>query len=391
MASELKTDRPTVLIAGFGDTGLLTAAHLSKRFNIVGLSPKPCLVSGQELGNRLARPALWQRDYLLPYARCKALDGVTILHGTAQGIDAEHSVLSWQDAEQQTHRQHYDVLVIASGVRNGFWRNASVQSEAEVRADLQARAEQIRSARSLAIVGGGPSAVSVASNVRQVQPHTRVDLFFSRDRVLPGYHERTRARITQQLLAQGVVLHPQHRAECPPELERQGLRAGTVRFVGGQPAHQADCILWATGQGAPNNAFIPPQWLTQDGFVRVDSYLRVPEAENVYAVGDIAATDPLRCSARNAGFVTLAHNIERELRARTHGSNPTMPGLKPFRPAPHRWGSILGIQDDGLRIFSPKGSPFRVSPWWVEHLLFPLFVRRMIYRGLREPGDSTLR
>lgn len=385
MTSELKADRPTVVIVGFGDTGLLTAAHLDKRrFNLVGLSPKPCLVSGQELGNRLARPALWQRDYLLPYARCKALDGVTILHGTAQGIDAENSVLSWRDADQQTHRLAYDALVIASGVRNGFWRDAAVQSETEVRADLQARAETIGSARTLAIVGGGPSAVSVASNVRQVQPQTRVDLFFSRDQILPGYHERTRTRIAQQLQAQGVVLHPRHRAVCPPESERQHLRAGTLRFAGGQDEHQADCILWAIGQGAPNNAFIPPEWLTEEGFVRVDSYLRVPGARHVYAVGDIAATDPLRCSARNAGFVTLARNIERELRARSDGSSGATPRLKPFRPAAHRWGSVLGIQDDGLRIFSPKGSPFRVGPWWVEHLLFPLFVRRMIYRGLRK-------
>jgi apoptosis-inducing factor 2 len=380
----LKIHRPTVVIAGFGDTGLLTAAHLDKRFNIVGLSPKPCLVSGQELGNRLARPTLWQRDYLLPYARCKALDGVTILHGTAQNIDAASSVLSWRDADDQTHRLPYDVLVIASGVRNGFWRDASVQSEAEVRADLQIRAERIRSARRIAIVGGGPSAVSVASNVRQVHPDTRVDVFFSRERILPGYHERTRERVTRQLESQGVILHPQHRAEPPTEFTRQNLSAGTIRFISGQPEHEADCILWAIGQGAPNNAFIPPEWLTDEGFVRVDPYLRVPGARNVYAIGDIAATDPLRCSARNAGFVTLARNIEREWRARTDGSDPTAAGLKAFRPASHRWGSILGIQDDGLRIFSPGGRPFRVSPWWVEHLLFPLFVRRMIYRGVRE-------
>lgn len=382
----LNTDRPTVVIAGFGDTGLLTAAHLSKRFNIVGLSPKPCLVSGQELGNRLARPELWQRDYLLPYGRYKALDGVTILHGTAQGIDAANSALSWQDANQQTHRLPYDVLVIASGVRNGFWRDAAVQSQAEVRADLGARAERIRSARSIAIVGGGPSAVSVASNVRQVYPDKRVDLFFSGDRILPGYHERTRSRVTRHLEAQGVGLHPQHRADVPEESTRLGLGAGTVRFTTGQPERGADCILWATGQGAPNNAFIPPKWLTDDGFVRVDPYLRVPDARNVYAVGDIAATDPLRCSARNAGFVTLARNIEREWLDRRDGDGESISGLKAFRPAPHRWGSILGIQDDGLRIFSPTGRPFRVSPWWVDHLLFPLFVRRMIYRGLREPG-----
>ena len=45
-----------VVIAGLGDTGLLAAIHLGKAFDIVGISPKPCLVSGQELGARLTRP-----------------------------------------------------------------------------------------------------------------------------------------------------------------------------------------------------------------------------------------------------------------------------------------------------------------------------------------------
>ena len=68
-----------VVIAGFGDTGLLVAINLGKDFDIVGISPKPCLVSGQELGMRLTQPKAWKKDYLMPfsryscvgYARCK--------------------------------------------------------------------------------------------------------------------------------------------------------------------------------------------------------------------------------------------------------------------------------------------------------------------------------
>ena len=46
--------RPRVVIAGLGDTGLLTARHLSRHVDVVGISTKPALVSGQELGMRLA-------------------------------------------------------------------------------------------------------------------------------------------------------------------------------------------------------------------------------------------------------------------------------------------------------------------------------------------------
>ncbi len=48
-----KKEKPTVLILGMGDTGVLVASRLSRHFNVVGVSTKPNLLSGQELGMRL--------------------------------------------------------------------------------------------------------------------------------------------------------------------------------------------------------------------------------------------------------------------------------------------------------------------------------------------------
>ena len=45
--------RPRVVVAGLGDSGLLTATHLARHVDVVGISTKPALVSGQELGLRL--------------------------------------------------------------------------------------------------------------------------------------------------------------------------------------------------------------------------------------------------------------------------------------------------------------------------------------------------
>ena len=43
--------RPRVVVAGLGDSGLLTAIHLARAdVDVVGISSKPGLVSGQELG-----------------------------------------------------------------------------------------------------------------------------------------------------------------------------------------------------------------------------------------------------------------------------------------------------------------------------------------------------
>ena len=50
------SSRKRVVIAGLGDSGVLTAIRLARHADVVGISAKPALVSGQELGWRLSRP-----------------------------------------------------------------------------------------------------------------------------------------------------------------------------------------------------------------------------------------------------------------------------------------------------------------------------------------------
>ena len=63
----------------------------------------------------------------------------------------------------------------------------------------------------------------------------------------------------------------------------------------------ADAVLWAIGRVQPNTDWLPPELLDEQGFVRVTPDLRVPGQQGLFAIGDVAATDPLRSSARNRG------------------------------------------------------------------------------------------
>ena len=64
--------------------------------------------------------------------------------------------------------------------------------------------------------------------------------------------------------------------------------------------------MWAVGNVRPNNDFIPVAMLNDDGFVKTDALLRVEGYDNVFTVGDIAASDPHRSSARNWAAVVVA-------------------------------------------------------------------------------------
>jgi NADH dehydrogenase FAD-containing subunit len=134
-------------------------------------------------------------------------------------------------------------------------------------------------------------------------------------------------------------------------------------------------VLWAIGRVRPNTDWLPAEILDEHGFVRVTPDLRVPGHRGVFAVGDVAATDPLRSSARNRGDALVARNIRAEFAGHR---------LRDFRTPGRRWGSLVGIQPDGLEVFLPTGHAFRLPPWSVERVVMPWIVRRGMYRGIRE-------
>ena len=167
-----------MVIAGLGDSGLLTAIRLARFADVVGISAKPSLVSGQELGVRLTRPADWARDYLVPFDRYRAMDRVRRVQAELTRVDLAARVVYALRPDGSEVAEPYDALVISTGVRNGFWRRAGMQSPAEIRAEITADHDRLASAGSVVVVGGGAAAVGAAANIAARWNSKRVDLYF---------------------------------------------------------------------------------------------------------------------------------------------------------------------------------------------------------------------
>jgi NADH dehydrogenase FAD-containing subunit len=364
-----------VVIAGLGDSGVLTAIRLARHADVVGISAKPALVSGQELGWRLSRPHDWARANLIPFDRFRGLDRVRTVHGTLSGLDLSARTVIVRHDDGSTSVEGYDALVISTGVTNGFWRQPNFQSADEIGAALRAAHYHLAGASSVIVVGGGAAAVSSAANLARTWPQKRVDLYFPGERALLQHHPRAWERVEQRLGEVGVVLHPGHRAVIPDGFACDQMTGEPVQWSTGQPPTEADAVLWAIGKVRPNSDWLPADLLDEHGFVRVSPELQVPGHRGVFAVGDVAATDPLRTSARNRADGLLAHNVRAEFEGRP---------LRSYRPPKRRWGSVLGPQRDGLEVFAPNGRAFRFPAWSFDRVLMPLIVRWGIYRGVRE-------
>jgi apoptosis-inducing factor 2 len=367
--------RERVVIAGLGDAGVLTAIRLARHADVVGISAKPALVSGQELGVRLARPQDWARDNWIPFDRFRSLDKARTVQASLTGVDLAARTVFARSDDGATIAEQYDTLVISTGVTNGFWRRPTLQSAAEIGADLRDAHDRLASAGSVIIVGGGAAAVSSAANIATAWSGKRIDLYFPGERALGGHHPRIWNRIQGRLTDLGVGLHPGHRAVLSNGFAGDEITSGPVQWSTGQPPSSAEAVLWAIGRVRPNTGWLPPELLDEAGFVRVTPELRVPGQRGVFAIGDVAATDPLRSSARNRGDALLAHNIRADFAGRQ---------LRSYRAPRRRWGSVLGIQSDGLEVFLPTGQMFRFPHWSVERLVMPWIVRWGMYHGVRE-------
>jgi apoptosis-inducing factor 2 len=367
-----------VVVAGLGDSGVLTAIRLAKQapnVDVVGISSKPALVSGQELGWRISRPDHWAQHNWISFDRFRGLDEVRTVHGTLIGADLSERTVTVRSDDGTTVTEPYDALIISTGVTNGFWRQPTLQSADEIGADLRAAHDRLAAAASVIVVGGGAAAVSSAANIARTWPGTRVNLYFPGERALVHHHTRTWERVRRRLDEAGVVLHPGHRAVLPDGFTGDEITSDPVQWSTGQPPACADAVLWTIGRVRPNTGWLPKELLDDHGFVRVTPELRVPGHPGVFAVGDVAATDPLRSSARNRADGLLAHNVLAEFGGRA---------LRTYRPPKSRWGSVIGIQRDGLEVFAPNGRAFRFPAWSFERILMRLIVRRGIYRGVRD-------
>src|SRR5271168_1232352 len=158
-------NRKRVVVAGLGDVGVLIAIRLARHADVVGISVKPALVSGQELGVRLSRPDDWARDYWIPFDKFRRLDRVRTVQATLTGVDLAARTVFGLGEDGTTIAEEYDTLVISTGVSNGFWRRPTLQSAAEISTDLRAAHRRLAGADSVIVVGGGAAAVSSAVNI----------------------------------------------------------------------------------------------------------------------------------------------------------------------------------------------------------------------------------
>lgn len=282
----MQSSGSTVVVAGGGYAGVLAAnriqGRLRGRARVVLVAPDEHLTDRIRLHEAAVHGAVASR-VRQPYDRLLAR-GVERIAGRVTGLEPDARSITI-DQHGSALRLAYDALVLALG--SGL--HAELASQAPYANALQdaAHADQLATelpklapGERVVIVGGGLSAIELATEVAETYPALSVELVAQK--LGEGLDAPTQAILTRELSKLGVGVREGARAQ---QLTPDGVRLSDGTLIA------ARLSVWATGFMAAPTPLSSTWKLARDaaGRVLVDEHLRVPGAPEIFVAGDFAA------------------------------------------------------------------------------------------------------
>ena len=296
------------MIIGGGFGGLYAARRLRKAPVRITLVDRHNYHLFQPLLYQVATAALNPSDIAAPIRGVlRRQKNVSVILGDATAIDTTRKIVKLADGELA-----YDYLIVATGATHSYfghpeWEAAApglktIDDALEIRrrvllafeaAERETDPERQKAWLTFVIVGGGPTGVELAGALSEIARQTmirdfrhinpssaRVILIEGRDRILPGYPPDLSDKARKQLASLGAEVMT--RAQVT-EVSTHEVAIGAQRIA-------TRTVLWAAGVQASPLAKTLGVPLDRAGRVIVERELTIPGHNDVFVVGDLAAS-----------------------------------------------------------------------------------------------------
>jgi NADH:ubiquinone reductase (H+-translocating) len=302
-----KTDKKRVVITGCGFAGLTLAKKLRKTGYQVVILDKHNYHQFPPLFYQVASAGLEESSILFPLRKIfQHYKDYHIRKVEVKSVDTANNLLITSAGDID-----YDYLVLAHGATNSYFGSDQMQKHsrgmktiAEVldlrnsllmnfENALTAQTEDEREAlMTIVIIGGGPSGVEIAGALAEMNKYVllkdypefkemraKIYLVEAVDRVLSSMSQRSSDKARGFLERMGVHVITNTRAiDCDEK---------TVVLDSGKSI-STGMIIWTAGIAGNIMEGLDAGCFARNARIKVDSYSRVSEYTNVFAIGDIA-------------------------------------------------------------------------------------------------------
>lgn len=283
--------------------------------------------------------------------------------GAATGIDITTNSVCVKTANDIT-TLGYTQLIIATGSSypGGLPFTIVGTYEASTSA-LHSLQEEVKTAKSIVIAGGGPTGVETAGELAQTFGDSKqITLITSGDKPLPSLRSDVGNSAAVELEKLKVKIIPGVHVTSTNTTDHQA----SVTLSDGQTL-LADLYLPLYGM-RPNSQFIPSQLLDSRGNLKLDKNLRVTGVDNVWGVGDVGDLEPKQLIYAERQAIHLGKNLDAVLVGRQEDVKDLKPTVTPqvfvtigkkTGTGQYNWVRIPGFvvsAAKGRTFFSDKGS-----------------------------------
>jgi apoptosis-inducing factor 2 len=330
-----------VIIIGGGYAGARLARELDKDSDVVLVDLKETFFH-RVASLRASAHESWTYSPFIPYDALLTNGGVVF--NKAVGIDTAQRLVALSTGEHLP----YDVLVVATGADYEEPARFTGSTVHDAARSFHGHQQRAANARSVLVIGGGPSGVELSAELRRANPSASVTLAHSGPHLLSRNGGARLGRRAKAWLEQNDV-----RVCLDTLVSSSGGTGSRLQDQWGN-GFGADVVFWTTGT-TPNTLWLRlaghGHWLDGSGRVKVDAHLRVVGHRDIFAIGDVndVAEAKLTPSAMAQGQAA-AHNIRARLRGVKHGSAP-----RPYRPSPVRIFSVPLGPDAGVTMLPVLG------------------------------------
>ncbi|CRG90829.1 hypothetical protein PISL3812_07875 [Talaromyces islandicus] len=263
--------------------------------------------------------------------------GIQLVHGTATHLDDKTRTVSvFVPADNAQQKIEYHALVIATGATAVSPLLGLFGEHTNTEKAWQELRKKLPTAKTIIIAGGGPTGVETAGELGRYlngragwfgsnsssNNKSTITVVTKSSQLLPDLPLQLAQKAEAQLAKLGVSVIKNRKiiAVTPPEAgvvnkDLTHLTDSAVIALDNGESIEADLYIPATGV-SPNTGFIDKQLLDQEGYVAVDSTLRLPNSgPRVYAIGHVSSCQPRAIHAIMNQTPVLCENLKRDLLA----------------------------------------------------------------------------
>ncbi|CEG63917.1 hypothetical protein RMATCC62417_00983 [Rhizopus microsporus] len=330
-----------IVILGGGFAGVGVARGLEKeladarddQYRIILIEKKNHFY--HSIGGLRAAVIDWSDRVIIPYTNLFKNNKHRVIQASAEKLERDHVIL---DREVDTFGSSvpFAYLVIATGTAYHAPAKSYTDDMEGTRDSLVQFRQQVKSAKSILIAGGGPVGIEFAGEVRDVYKDKKIILLHSQDRLLSGSTSNLKlSQKAHNLLLKNnvqVVLNDRIIAESNSSVYKP--ENGVVETKLGQRFTGIDMVFLAFGN-RPNtywlkNSDLGASIVSDTGYVKVKSTYQVdhPDIKHVFVLGDAADFDESKHAYRTKNqSVAVIKNV---VQMAIHNASPDVEHKKDF-------------------------------------------------------------